>query len=556
MLPNHAPLGIGPVTNLPTLQSGDLSALAYPSDASVVSATTISVQAGGCGRRSPSTGQAQLRSLSLFGGTVVADYVALKLTGPAATQADTVNGLEVDHRATSANAGATIRLHDWGYLTIGTRQLVPSNNGSADTRSTLLRAAALTIDLLQPHDGLPAGTVLLVSFAEVPAPPAPTQRISAHQRQHARNKQGTRDRGRARRPHHKRPASRPLKITPSLGLTGYIFPVAGPDTYGDSYGAFRGDVSGNWHHGDDIFAPLGTPIVAVATGTLSDVGWEPIGGWRVWLRDGLGNEFYYAHLSGFAPIALHSSQIRIGQVIGFVGNTGDAFTTSAHLHFEIHPHTLLSLGYDGAVDPTNYLSTWSHIERLRSPHPVHPRFPAGPVHKEATYVFRELLAARHLIRHAPTLSGKPDIRPSGGDIDAPQEPAPAAAKSVPLHSSQPHASSQPTATVLGIAFLALIPTAALGLLLRRRASPTAKASAPAAANPEPPPPPVGPASPATSPGPVDTHPTSQPEAGATTTLENAGNRAEPSTAAPIAIALLLLTGVAGLLRHHRSRGVR
>jgi hypothetical protein len=51
-------------------------------------------------------------------------------------------------------------------------------------------------------------------------------------------------------------------------------------------------------------------------------------------------------------------------VLGFVGNTGDARRTPFHLHFEIHPTSLLALGYDGAVDPTTYLGSWRHLSDL------------------------------------------------------------------------------------------------------------------------------------------------------------------------------------------------
>ena len=51
-------------------------------------------------------------------------------------------------------------------------------------------------------------------------------------------------------------------------------------------------------------------------------------------------------------------------MLGFVGNTGDAVGTPFHLHFEIHPAGLLPLGYDGAVDPTSYLSSWRHLQDL------------------------------------------------------------------------------------------------------------------------------------------------------------------------------------------------
>jgi len=56
--------------------------------------------------------------------------------------------------------------------------------------------------------------------------------------------------------------------------------------------------------------------------------------------------------------------VRAGTVLGFVGNTGDAEGTPYHLHFEVHPVSLLSLGYDGAVDPTPYLKAWQEQKDL------------------------------------------------------------------------------------------------------------------------------------------------------------------------------------------------
>jgi murein DD-endopeptidase MepM/ murein hydrolase activator NlpD len=141
--------------------------------------------------------------------------------------------------------------------------------------------------------------------------------------------------------------------------------VYGTVSYGDTYGGARGDVSGGWHHGDDIFAPLGTPLLAVAHGTVFSVGWEKIGGWRLWLRDDSGNEFYYAHLSAYSPFAVNGAIVDAGDVLGFVGNTGDAQGTPYHLHFEVHPVGLLGLGYDGAVDPTPYLDSWKRLQDLQ-----------------------------------------------------------------------------------------------------------------------------------------------------------------------------------------------
>jgi murein DD-endopeptidase MepM/ murein hydrolase activator NlpD len=164
------------------------------------------------------------------------------------------------------------------------------------------------------------------------------------------------------------PGLAPQLVTPALGGGPYVFPVYGPVQFSDTFGAARADVS--WHHGDDIFAPLGSPLLAVADGTLFSVGWNRIGGNRVWLRDREGNYFYYAHLAAFSTLAVDGAQVRGGDVIGFVGNTGDAAGTPYHLHFEIHPVTLLGLGYDGAVDPTSYLRSWQRARDLEAAAPA------------------------------------------------------------------------------------------------------------------------------------------------------------------------------------------
>jgi murein DD-endopeptidase MepM/ murein hydrolase activator NlpD len=159
--------------------------------------------------------------------------------------------------------------------------------------------------------------------------------------------------------------SLPPTMIPRLGETGYVFPVYGPVAWGDTFGASRPDAPGGWHHGDDLFAPLGTPVLAVASGLVFSVGPERLGGNRLWLRDDRGNEFYYAHLSAYSPLAVNGALVHAGDVLGFVGDTGDAEGTPYHLHFEVHPVGLLDRGYDGAVDPTSYLRTWRHVKYLR-----------------------------------------------------------------------------------------------------------------------------------------------------------------------------------------------
>ena len=152
------------------------------------------------------------------------------------------------------------------------------------------------------------------------------------------------------------------EVTARLTRGGYVFPVFGSAAFGNTFGAFRADVAGKWHHGEDLVAPYGTPLLAVADGTLFSVGWNDIGGWRLWLRDAGGNEFYYAHLSAYSPLAIAGKRVKAGDVLGFVGDSGDADGGVPHLHFEIHPVEFLGYGYDGAVAPYPFLVAWRRAE--------------------------------------------------------------------------------------------------------------------------------------------------------------------------------------------------
>src|SRR5439155_18864268 len=87
------------------------------------------------------------------------------------------------------------------------------------------------------------------------------------------------------------------------------------------------------------------------------------------------------------------------------------------VHFEVHPRQLLRLHYNGAVDPTSYLDHWQHLSHIHAPRPVHPGFPPGSVRREASYVWRQLLASRGLIKHAPSPKDRPKIAVPGGELD-------------------------------------------------------------------------------------------------------------------------------------------
>jgi peptidoglycan LD-endopeptidase LytH len=107
---------------------------------------------------------------------------------------------------------------------------------------------------------------------------------------------------------------------------------------------FGGDRDGGArrHEGIDIFAPRGTPVIAAEAGHVSRVGDTPRGGKNVWVR-GDNRSFYYAHLDSIAVSP--GDRVRRGDVLGTVGNTGNAVTTSPHLHFGIYKFVR------GAVDP-------------------------------------------------------------------------------------------------------------------------------------------------------------------------------------------------------------
>ena len=92
------------------------------------------------------------------------------------------------------------------------------------------------------------------------------------------------------------------------------------------------------------------------------MGFNRLGGYRLWLRDEFGNDFYYAHLSAYTPLAIEGRSVEAGDVLGFVGDTGDAEGGTPHLHFEIHPAAMLGLGYDGVVAPYPILVAWQRAQ--------------------------------------------------------------------------------------------------------------------------------------------------------------------------------------------------
>ncbi|MDH3299850.1 MAG: peptidoglycan DD-metalloendopeptidase family protein [Acidimicrobiia bacterium] len=152
-----------------------------------------------------------------------------------------------------------------------------------------------------------------------------------------------------------------FKAGSEIYVDGVVFPIGGPysvpliNSFG--YPRMPGTPDAHSHEGIDIFAPRGTPLVAAERGVIGRVGVGRLGGLKLWLRGESGADWYYAHLDGFAP-GLHNGQVvEAGELLGYVGNTGNAVGTPPHLHLEIHPNG------GAAVNPYPLLKVVSDLDR-------------------------------------------------------------------------------------------------------------------------------------------------------------------------------------------------
>lgn len=142
-----------------------------------------------------------------------------------------------------------------------------------------------------------------------------------------------------------------------------VFPIVGPVQYQNDFGAPRGSRS---HEGNDMMAPRKAPVVAVETGKVLIYNGSSSAGCMIYLYGKSGTTYLYIHLNNdrgngndnkggcktgvsYAPGLKNGETVRAGELIGFVGNSGDADYTDPHLHFELHP------GGDGAVSPYPWL---------------------------------------------------------------------------------------------------------------------------------------------------------------------------------------------------------
>lgn len=127
------------------------------------------------------------------------------------------------------------------------------------------------------------------------------------------------------------------------------FPVAGYATFTDDFGNDRFTPYFHQHEGTDIFANCGVPVRSPADGVFAMAG-GGAGGIAAYVRGG-GTEYYLAHLQGYARNVRSGQRVRIGDIIGFNGNSGNAVGGACHVHFEVHPGGRL-------VNPKPILDQW------------------------------------------------------------------------------------------------------------------------------------------------------------------------------------------------------
>ena len=128
------------------------------------------------------------------------------------------------------------------------------------------------------------------------------------------------------------------------------FPVGGDAAYNDDFLMPRFGPPFHLHQGNDIFGARGLPVRAPEDGTVH-FGEDPLGGKAAYVTTADGTYYYMAHLDGYAKEFGAGSRVKMGDVVGYLGDSGNA-TGSPHVHFEIHPKG------GAATNPKPILDRW------------------------------------------------------------------------------------------------------------------------------------------------------------------------------------------------------
>lgn len=161
------------------------------------------------------------------------------------------------------------------------------------------------------------------------------------------------------------------------------FPVAGYATFVDDWWHPRFTPTFHLHQGTDIFAPIGTPVRSPADGVLRQTQ-EATGGVSVYVNMADGTEFYGTHLSAWVKGQKSGQRVKTGDVIGFVGNSGNAEGGAGHLHFQIAPKGR------GPVNPKPYLDEWIATAVANAPNILRVFESSRPRAVVATVLTREM----------------------------------------------------------------------------------------------------------------------------------------------------------------------
>lgn len=128
---------------------------------------------------------------------------------------------------------------------------------------------------------------------------------------------------RSRAPQRPRPSG--MIVMPVAGVSGHEL----RDSFGDPRSGGRS------HQGIDIFAPRWTPAVAVVDGRVASIQTGARSGKALRVRGSDGRSYFYAHLEDWAEGLREGLAVRAGDLLGYVGNSGNAIHTPTHLHFEV-----------------------------------------------------------------------------------------------------------------------------------------------------------------------------------------------------------------------------
>jgi murein DD-endopeptidase MepM/ murein hydrolase activator NlpD len=145
------------------------------------------------------------------------------------------------------------------------------------------------------------------------------------------------------------PAPAPLPVA-----AGHVFPVSGPHTYGDPFGAPR---KGYTHQGQDILAAEGVPVVAPVAGAISFTDYQAkAAGYYIVEKGSDGYDYFFAHCQKDSTVVAPEQAVLAGQQLCNVGMTGDA--SGPHLHFEIWEGGWRVDAGSHPIDPLPLLKSW------------------------------------------------------------------------------------------------------------------------------------------------------------------------------------------------------